>query len=154
MALTAVVFCLDTSVLIMFLTAEEPKALSEAAARLVLRGLRGARLVAPAWVWAEVGSVLRKKVRQGLLGQSQAAELWDRFGQLPIEFLDSPALRTRAWEIAEQYGLSTLYDAAFLACTEVAAAPGIAERGFWTADANLLRQLGEGRPPYVCELVI
>ena len=142
------VFCLDTSVLIKFLVAEEPVEQGEAAERLMLRALVGGRVVAPAFAWAEVGSVLRKKVRQGLLQQQQAEQLWSKFGSLPIEFVDLPAMRDRTWELAEHYGLATLYDAAFLACTELAPAPEPVVREFWTVDGELLRQLGEMRPPY------
>ena len=145
-------FCLDTSVWIKFLVPEEPPEQQEAAEQLVLRAVTAGRLVAPAWTWAEVGSVLRKKVRQSLLRQDQADELWVRFGQLPIDFVDTPVLRARAWEIAEQYTLPTLYDAAFLACTEVALASEPATRQFWTADRDLLRQLGTARPGYVRQL--
>ncbi|MDP9371980.1 MAG: type II toxin-antitoxin system VapC family toxin [Chloroflexota bacterium] len=145
------IYCLDTGVLIKFLVAEEPAELSDAAAQLVLRALTNGRLVAPAFAWAEVGSVLRKKVRQGLLQREQAGALWIRFGQLPIEFIEDPSLRTRAWEIAGQYALPTLYDAAFLACTEVASGTA-ATREFWTADEELLRALEANEPPYVRRL--
>jgi predicted nucleic acid-binding protein len=111
------------------------------------------RLVDPAFAWAEVGSVLRQKVRQGLLAPEQARELWIKFGQMPIEFIDSPALRARACEIAEGCALPTLYDAAHLACTELTPAPGTVVREFWTADQELLRSLGTTRPPYVRHLV-
>jgi predicted nucleic acid-binding protein len=146
------VLCLDSGVLVKFLVPEEPKELTQAAERLVLRGLLAGQLVAPAFAWAEVGSVLRKKVRQRLLQASQAEALWTRFGQLPIEFVELPELRARTWEIAERYGLLTLHDAAFLACTEVVEAPEPATREFWTADEALLRRLGTNTPSYVCRL--
>jgi len=96
---------------------------------------------------------LRKKVRQGLLQSEQAEELWERFLALPIDFVDTPDLRIRAWEIAERFGLSTLYDAAFLACVEVSPAAESAVGEFWTADRELVRQLGDRKPPYVQQLV-
>jgi len=143
------VLCLDTSVLVKFLTAEEPPEQADAAARLVLRGLTGARLVAPAFAWAEVGSVLLKKARRELLSPEQAAELWTRCLALPVDYVDSPGLRSRAWELVEAHGLATLYDAAFLACAELAPADEPAVREFWTADALLVQRLGERRPSYV-----
>ena len=146
------VVCLDSGVWIKFLTLEEPRELGDAATRLVLKGLGGDRLIAPAFAWAEIGSVLRKKLRQGLLQTDQAEALWMRFGELPIEFVELPILRRRAWEMAKQYGLPTLYDAAFLACTElVEAAPGT-RREFWTADRERVRALGTQRPPYLRQL--
>jgi len=141
--------CLDSSVLVKSLVPEEPRAASEAADSLVQRGLRDARLVAPTWAWAEVGSVLLQKVRRRLVSPEAGDALWTRFLGLPIEFLDSIAMRQRAWEIARRYGLLTLYDACFLACTELALAEPDAERQFWTADRRFVLDLGSSRPSYV-----
>lgn len=146
------VICLDTSAVVKALVAEEPRAESEAAAAVLLRGLTDGRLVAPSWAWAEVGSVLRKKLRRGLLTAAETAALWQGFLELPIDFLDSAELRARAWQIAERHGLPTLYDAAFLACAEVAPAPPGARREYWTADVQLLSQVGPNRPSYVRRL--
>lgn len=143
------VVCFDTGVWVKSLVAEEPLEQSEAAARLVLRALAADRIVAPSFAWAEIGSVLRKKVRQGFLAADHAEELWARFNSLPIEFTETPAMRAVAWEIAERYALPTLYDAAFLACMEIVAAEHGTTGVFWTADRELLRALGTRRPPYV-----
>lgn len=148
------VVCLDTGIWIKFLLEEEPPELGEAAVELVRRTLTGDRLVAPAFAWAEVGSVLRKKVRRGLLDTERAEELWNEFGQMPIAYIDTPALRQLAWQIAGRFGLPTLYDASFLACTELAMAPEGTDREFWTADQQLLRALGAARPPYVYQLKV
>lgn len=150
--MTEAIICLDTGVWIKFLVAEEPAEVRDAATHLVMRSLTSGRLVAPAFAWTEVGSVLRKKVRQSLLQMEQAEQLWDLFGRLPIQYVDTPALRGRAWDLAEQYGLPTLYDAAFLSCTEVSHAPEEAAREFWTTDEVLLRSLGATPPPYVHRL--
>lgn len=112
-----------------------------------------ARLVAPSSTWAEVGSVLRKKVRARLLDVEEADVLWHAFLRLPFEFADTHALRERAWEIAEEYGLPTLYNAVFLACTELAPASESTRREFWTADETLLRLLGTRKPAYVRQLL-
>jgi predicted nucleic acid-binding protein len=149
---TEAIFCLDAGVWIKFLVAEEPVELSDAAARLVLRALTTGRLVCPAFAWAEVGSVLRKKVRQELLTTEQARELWTRFGELPVEYVDVPAMRARAWQLAQRHALPTLYDAGFLACTELAPESDSAVREFWTADQTLLNSLGSNRPAYVRDL--
>lgn len=56
---------------------------------------------------------------------------------------------SRTWEIAARHDLSTIYDAAYLACTEVAPGqPGII-REFWTTDETLVRSLGATLPEYV-----
>ena len=84
----------------------------------------------------------------GLVTTEEAKGCFDDFCQLPIEYIDTEQVRTRAWEIAQQYQLPTLYDAAFLACAE--SIGGNCQ--FWTADKTLLNQLGQNRPGYVKEL--
>jgi predicted nucleic acid-binding protein len=141
------VLCLDTSVIIKYLT---PESGGEVAAALVTRGFgQSAGLVAPAWAWAEVGSVLRKKVRTGVLGSADAGSIWADFLDLPILQVESTLLKRRSWEIAERFGLHTLYDAAFLACTEIAPPGDARRREFWTADARLVRHLSIDLPEYV-----
>ncbi|NES20024.1 MAG: type II toxin-antitoxin system VapC family toxin [Symploca sp. SIO3E6] len=101
--------------------------------------------VAPAFAWAEVGSVLRKKVRLGAITTSQAIGFYDDFCQMPVDYLDSNAIRAKTWEIAQQFSLATLYDAAFLAVAELESAE------FWTADQSLLNTLTPC-PTYVRKL--
>ncbi|MGL5941859.1 MAG: type II toxin-antitoxin system VapC family toxin [Waterburya sp.] len=62
-----------------------------------------------------------------------------------IDYLNQESLRARAWEIAQQYQLPTLYDAAFLACAESQKAQ------FWTSDKVLLNKLLP-LPAYVNQL--
>lgn len=137
--------CLDTSVLIQYLVAEQLQIEAEA---LVLEAVENSvKIVAPAFAWAEIGSVLRKKIRAGLLTAEEAQGCFDDFCQLPIEYIDTVVVRARAWEIAQQYQLPTLYDASFLACAESIGA----NCQFWTADKTLLNQLGQ-RLSYVKKL--
>jgi len=137
------VLCLDTSVLIAYLVPDEDEAKADA---LVLEAVTGtARIIAPAFAWAEVGSVLRKKIRMGLLTPEQAQGCYEDFGNLPIDYLNEESVRVRTWELAEQYQLPTLYDAAFLACAESESAE------FWTADRVLLKQISP-LPAYVHQL--
>ena len=137
--------CLDTSVLIQYLV---PEGLQVQAETLVLEAVENTvRIVAPAFAWAEIGSVLRKKIRAGLITSEEAQGCFDDFCQLPIEYIDTDQIRAKAWEIAQQYQLPTLYDAAFLACTE---SMGVGCQ-FWTADKTLLNQLGQ-KLAYVREL--
>jgi predicted nucleic acid-binding protein len=135
--------CLDTSVVVSYLVPNENEPQADA---LILEAVLGiARLVAPAFAWAEVGSVLRKKIRMGLLTQEEAKGCYEDFGNLPIDYIDGESVRARSWELAEQYQLPTLYDAAFLACAESESAQ------FWTADKVLLAKLSP-RPSYVHQL--
>ena len=98
--------CLDTSVVIQYLVPEQLQIQAEA---LVLEAVENAvRMVAPAFAWAEIGSVLRKKIRAGLLTDEEAKGCFDDFCQLPIEYIDTAEIRARAWEIAQQYQLPTL----------------------------------------------
>ncbi len=146
------IICLDTNVFIKALVEEEP-AMSRAARELLETAIDNSdRLVAPAWAWAEVGSTLLKKVRTQELIPEDLSVLWAKFRRLPVEFFDSPQLRERAMELAWYYALPTLYDAGFLACTELVPSEYRVPRAFWTADERLLRDLGAGRPPWVHRL--
>lgn len=140
------VVCLDAGVWVKALTAE---VLSAEAAQVLVESIQGGTLVAPAFCWAEVGSVLRKKVRIGDLLPEEAANAWSDFLAMPITFIDTAELRSRAWGIAHDCGQATLYDAAYLACTETADG---SSRAFWTADDALVSALRSGRPPYVHHL--
>jgi predicted nucleic acid-binding protein len=80
-----------------------------------------------------------------LLTTEQAQGCYEYFGNLPIDYLNEESVRVRAWELAEQYQLPTLYDAAFLACAESESAE------FWTADRMLLKQ-SSPLPAYVHQL--
>jgi predicted nucleic acid-binding protein len=144
--------CLDSGVWIKYLTAEEPVMLSDAAAALVLRGLEEGRLFAPGFVWAEVGSVLRKKVRQGPLQPPEADSLWAAFMRLPVEYVEVPRLRRRSWDIAAAHDLHTLYDSAILACAETVAEREGAAVEFWTTDGALLQSLGSPRATWIRDL--
>jgi predicted nucleic acid-binding protein len=137
------VLCLDTSVVVSYLVPDENEPQADA---LILEAVLGiARLVAPTFAWAEVGSVLRKKIRMGLLTPQEAKGCYEDFGNLPIDYINGESVRARSWELAEQYQLPTLYDAAFLACAESESAQ------FWTADKVLLAKLSP-RPSYVHQL--
>ncbi|NMF64220.1 PIN domain nuclease [Brasilonema octagenarum UFV-E1] len=137
------VLCLDTSVWIPYLV---PETYQLQARTLVTEALSlNLRLVAPAFTWAEVGSVLRKKTRMKVITTEEAQGFFQDFCELPIDYIEEEVIRVKAWEIAERYVLPTLYDAAFIACAESVSAE------FWTADVTLVRQLTP-RPIYLREL--
>ena len=147
------VLCLDANILVKLVIEEDPPELTVAAVRLYARvQAMTAVLVAPAFAWAEVGSTLRKKVRIRELSGQRAQEHWEEFIALPVDYLDTPEAYGRAWELADRYTLPTLYDAAYLACTELAPLDEPGAREFWTADQTLIAQLGARRPAYVHRL--
>jgi predicted nucleic acid-binding protein len=137
--------CIDTSVMMKYLCPDEQ---TPAAIALITNALnQQARFVAPCLAWAEVGSVLGKKVRVNLLTATEAEQLYAAYIKLPIDYIDTETLRLNAWQLAEQYKMPTLYDAVFLACAETELA------NFWTADQALLKLLSSPLP-YVYRLGI
>lgn len=140
-------YCLDSSVLVKLLVPEEG---SDEAAALVKRIIStGCRLIAPAFAWAEVGTVLRKKVKSGLISESEAEETWARFVSLSIDYVEDASIPQMAWRICTKFDLPTMYDAAFLAVSEKAAEDSQSVVEFWTADRELVESLGRLVPPYV-----
>ncbi|BAZ13770.1 hypothetical protein NIES4071_56100 [Calothrix sp. NIES-4071] len=137
------VLCIDTSVWIPYLVPEQYQAQATIVIDEALS--QNIRIVAPTFAWAEVGSVLRKKTRAGSITIQEAQEIFEDFCELPVDYIDTQAIRVRAWNIAVDYGLPTLYDAVFLACAESFSAE------FWTADIAMIRQLVP-RPSYIHEL--
>ena len=136
--------CLDSSILVKLLTWEDG---SEAAAGLMERIVEsGQAVVLPAFAWAEVGSVLRKKARKKEITPEEAGEAWRMFRRLRIiSYLDNERVSGAAWEIAAKENLPTLYDAAYLAVAEVAAKDSGKICEFWTADEKLVNTLGDRR---------
>ncbi|MBE9079244.1 type II toxin-antitoxin system VapC family toxin [Romeria aff. gracilis LEGE 07310] len=138
------VLCLDSSVIVPYLVPEDNSQKAEALIQEAI--LTSIRIVVPCFAWAEVGSVLLKKVRQKLLTSEESQACFEDFQMLPLEFIDRSSLRNRAWAIAAEHHLPTLYDAAFLACAELCGAE------FWTADQVLIKGLSPC-PTYVCSLL-
>jgi len=139
--------CFDTSVLVKVLVPEQG---SQEAAGLLRRALtNGFRLIAPAFAWAEVGTVLRKKVRSGLITESEADTAWKRFTSLAIEYVHDAGIPEMTWKISSKLDLPTMYDASFLAVCERAAQESRGAVEFWTADQELVKDLGYLAPKYV-----
>lgn len=109
----------------------------------------GSQLVAPAFAWAEVGTVLLKKMKAGLITETEASTAWDRFASLSIDYLQDVTILQVAWDVSLRYQLPTMYDAAFLAVCDRAAEESRGSLEFWTADIQLVRDLGSSPPPYM-----
>lgn len=126
--------CLDASFLIPCVVAEDH---SDSALAILERWAAArAVLLAPSFMIWEVGSVLRRKVAQGVLLAEQGRAALDLVLDLPVTSVDGGAVAAAAWRIAERFDLPVLYDAAYLAVAEVEGAE------FWTADAELVRRVG------------
>ncbi len=135
----------DASVLIKLYL---PEIDSEEAQALVSEALlRGDRLFAPAFLPAEVLSVLRRSVKRGLVRTDQAEIGLNSLFSLPLEYVDGKEVYTRAWRLATDLGLPVLYDAVYLAVAELHGAI------FWTADEAMLRVTTAARLPYVRPLL-
>ena len=94
-------------------------------------------LIAPAFFALEAESILRKKViATKELSLAEASTVVQRLRELPIYESIGPMQRHRAWQIATEFGLPTVYDATYLALAE------IYECVFWTADRRLVNSVG------------
>lgn len=130
--------CLDTSVWIKYLTWEEG---SEDSQRLVAEIHRRRQIVVlPDFAWAEIASVLRKKMRAGWLTAEETEILWTSFLKLEITYVHSDELMAVAWRISREENLPTVYDAAYLAVAELYSQKEETCE-FWTADTQLARSL-------------
>ena len=132
--------CVDASLAVKWLVDEEESEPALAILESWLSG--GVTIVAPTLLMYEVPSVLRKLVVHEKLTPERAWEGFQHLGAVGIQ-IESPAeLFTRAWEISGQFGLPTIYDAAYVALAEIKGCP------LCTCDRRLLRVLG-GRLPWV-----
>jgi predicted nucleic acid-binding protein len=123
--------CLDANIWVKVLTEESD---SPQALELVIRFVKErTEIIAPAIMRMEVGSILRKKWSRKLLSEDSLNELWQKFLELPIVYVDHKQLYDWAWSIAENNRLIHLYDAVYLALSE-----GIE---FWTADKRLVNTI-------------
>lgn len=140
--------CLDSSVLIKILVNEKED--SEKASALMDRVVdEGMAVVLPDFAWAEVGTVLKKKVSRSLISQEQAEIAWESFSNLGIiTFVNDISVMRAAWRIANDEALPTLYDAAYLAVAEILSRQNGEECEFWTADKRLVNVLG-GKKEYI-----
>ncbi len=131
--------CVDANLVVMWITPEEGRDQAVALLDDCLR--HQTSIVAPDCVFAEVGSVLRRKVYRGIMDGEDgrvAISLLDRFA---IDVVPVLSLCARAWQIAADLNLPTLYDAYYMALAEA--------RGcdFWTADQRFLNSVP--KQPYV-----
>jgi predicted nucleic acid-binding protein len=74
-------------------------------------------LLAPTLLRSQTLSALHEAVHRGDLRAEVAREQLSRVGRIKIRLLGDAVLRRRAWEIADQLGWATTYDAEYVALT-------------------------------------
>ncbi|SHF04968.1 type II toxin-antitoxin system VapC family toxin [Desulforamulus putei] len=132
--------CLDSSVLIKLLVLEEDSDKADALMEKILEKRQS--VVLPGFAWAEVGSVLRKKVNKKMITPDQAEIAWEAFNNLGIlNYLNDSVVIRAAWHIAVKEKLPTLYDATYLAVAEIISRQSNEVCQFWTADETLIRSI-------------
>jgi predicted nucleic acid-binding protein len=93
------------------------------------------KLLAPTLLRSQTLSALHEAVQRGELAADVALDQLSRIGQMPIRLLGDAVLRRRAWELAEQLGWASTYDAEYVALTQLQA------EAFVTLDAKLRRSV-------------
>jgi predicted nucleic acid-binding protein len=100
----------------------------------------GHELLAPTLLRSQTLSALHEAVQRGELPAGVARERLARIGRMPIRLLGDAVLRRRAWEVADQLGWASTYDAEYVALTQLQA------DAFVTLDEDLARRV-EGIVP-------
>ena len=98
------------------------------------------KLLAPTLLRSQTLSVLHEAVQRGEIPAEVARERLARGGRMPIRLLGDAVLRRRAWELADQLGWASTYDAEYIALTQLQA------DAFVTLDKKLARSV-EGIVP-------
>jgi predicted nucleic acid-binding protein len=93
------------------------------------------KLLAPTLLRSQTLSLLHEAVDRGELTAEVARERLQYIGRMKIRLLGDAVLRRRAWDIAEQLGWASTYDAEYVALTQLQADALI------TLDAKLARSV-------------
>ena len=92
-------------------------------------------LLAPTLLRSQTLSALHEAVDRGELSADVARERLTRIGQIKIRLLGDAVLRRRAWEVADQLGWASTYDAEYVALTQLQGDALV------TLDAELVRRV-------------
>jgi len=90
-----------------------------ASARIEVRGAH--KLLAPTLLRSQTLSALHEAVQRGEIPADVARERLTRIGRMPIRLLGDAVLRRRAWELADQLGWASTYNAEYVALTQLQA---------------------------------
>ena len=92
-------------------------------------------LLAPTLLRSQTLSSLHEAVQRGEIPADVAREHLAQIGRMPIRLLGDAVLRRRAWDLANQLGWSSTYNAEYVALTQLQA------DAFITLDAELARSV-------------
>jgi predicted nucleic acid-binding protein len=92
-------------------------------------------LLAPTLLRSQTLSVLHEAVQRGDIPADVARDQLERIWQMKIRLLGDAVLRRRAWEVADQLGWTSTYNAEYVALTQLQA------DAFVTLDTELSRSV-------------
>lgn len=92
-------------------------------------------LLAPTLLRSQTLSALHEAVQRSELTADVARDRLARIGRMKIRLLGDAVLRRRAWDLADQLGWASTYDAEYVALTQLQA------DAFITMDADLARSV-------------
>jgi predicted nucleic acid-binding protein len=78
-------------------------------------------LLAPTLLRSQTLSALHEAVKRGEIPADVARERLERIWRIRIRLLGDAVLRRRAWEVADQLGWESTYDAEYVALTQLQA---------------------------------
>ena len=93
------------------------------------------KLLAPTLLRSQTLSALHEAVRRGEIPADVARDRLARIGRMSIRLLGDAVLRRRAWDLADQLGWASTYDAEYIALTQLQA------DAFVTLDSKLARSV-------------
>lgn len=132
--------CVDASLAVKWVLPEED---DDKALALYEQSAEAAMTVtAPPHFPAEVTNALRRRVARGLVTLDKGRDLLRAFERFRVRLLVPPNLYQDAFEMADTFHRSTVYDTLYVALA------GTLGCDFWTADERLLNALA-GRFPFV-----
>jgi predicted nucleic acid-binding protein len=89
------------------------------------------KLLAPTLLRSQTLSALHEAVQRGEIPADVARDRLARIGRMPVRLLGDGVLRRRAWDLADQLGWASTYNAEYIALTQLQA------DAFVTLDAEL-----------------
>jgi predicted nucleic acid-binding protein len=92
-------------------------------------------LLAPTLLRSQTLSALHEAVQRGEISADVARDRLTRIGRMPIRLLGDAVLRRRAWDLADQLGWASTYNAEYVALTQLQA------DAFVTLDTELARSV-------------